>query len=216
MSANETRERILDVAERLFAEKGVDATSLREITQAAQVNLAAVNYHFGSKDGLIEAAFVRRVEPINRERVRLLQEYERAHQPPYDLVAILEIFIGPVFRASVANHSFDPLLLRLIGRLYGDPDGYLREICQQQYREVFSRHIEALMKALPGADRREVMWRLDFLIGITAHVFLSSEAVKTFTDGVCDPSNSEAVMERIIDFAAAGLRSLTRENHVGA
>src|SRR5438309_7430250 len=118
---SETTERILNTAERLFAERGYGATSLRSIIAAAEVNLAAVHYHFRSKEALLDAVLERRIEPLNRERMALLDEYERAagDEPP-SLEAILTALIAPPLRLA-RDPSFAKVV-KLIGRIYADAD----------------------------------------------------------------------------------------------
>jgi len=113
----DTKERILDAAERLFAVTGFEATSLRNITAEADVNLAAVNYHFGSKEKLTEAVFSRRLEPMNRERIALLDALE-AHGGPdsRNLEAIVEAFVGPPLRMSRDPERGGPAFMRLLGK----------------------------------------------------------------------------------------------------
>jgi AcrR family transcriptional regulator len=95
VAAQDTRERILDAAEREFAENGLQATSLRTITAAAEANLASVNYHFGSKDGLVKAVFARRLEPLNEARLALLADCESsAGGEPPRLERVVEALAG--------------------------------------------------------------------------------------------------------------------------
>jgi AcrR family transcriptional regulator len=97
LAGEETRERILDAAERLFARKGITSTSMRALTAAAGVNLAAVHYHFGSKEALLDAVIERRAEPCNAARNRALDRHlaERAEAAP-DVEQVLRAFLEPV------------------------------------------------------------------------------------------------------------------------
>src|ERR1700676_2745157 len=115
----ETKQRILDSAERLFADRGFEATSLRSIIADAKVNLAAVHYHYHSKDALLDAVILRRVSPVNRERLRMLDDCERiAEGTAPSLESVLEAFLGPPFR--LGSDPSSKTFLRLIGRIMGD------------------------------------------------------------------------------------------------
>lgn len=201
MSSQETKERILDAAERLFAELGYAATSTREITREAQVNLAAVNYHFGSKERLLCEVVIRRVGPVNRARLRLLDECEEGlptSEP--SLEQILHAFIHPVF--ALTNGPFQ----RLIGRLYAEPVEALVDLYRQQFEGVFDRFRTALGRALPHLPRAEVYWRLEFIIGVLVHALMAGDRLQLVTDGVCDLSNVDDIAQRMVAFAAGGLR----------
>src|SRR6266852_4816583 len=104
---SDTKTRILDAAEKLIGEKGFEATSLRDITAEAQVNLAAVNYHFQSKDSLIDAVIQRRIEPVNRRRIEMLD----TAGPDPSVEQIIEAFLGPIIERPM------PALVPLLGRI---------------------------------------------------------------------------------------------------
>ncbi len=203
-----TKDRILEVSERLFATQGLEVTSLRQITREADVNLAAVNYHFGSKDGLIQAAFERRVGPINTERLRLLDEYEGqvSATEPLELERVLDAFVRPVFSLTCNGKPQDMLFLRLIGRTYSDPCEQMRQVFLRHFAEVLIRYRIAFRRALPRLREPEVTWRIHFLVGILAHALLTGHNLREYTQGVCEVTDVEQVMKRIIDFAAAGMR----------
>ena len=202
MSAAETKERILDAAERLFAERGFAATSTRGITRVADVNLAAVNYHFGSKEQLLCEVVVRRIDPVNRARVRLLDECEAAlPDAEPSLEQVLHAFIHPVF--ALTNGPFQ----RLIGRLYAEPVEALVELYKRQFGDVFDRFRTALSRALPELPKAEVYWRLEFIIGVLVHALMAGDRLQLVTDGVCDLTNVDEIAERMVAFAAGGLRA---------
>lgn len=202
-----TKVRIMDAAERLFALQGVDATSLREITRAAAVNLAAVNYHFGSKEGLIHAALRRRVQPINEERLRLLAAYEASvpQGSPLELEQVLAAFLRPVF--DVHRAARDPLFLRLIGRIYSETSPGLRELFLRELSAVLHRYLAALGRALPKASPDDLHWGLFFTVGIMGQCLLAGDSLRVFTHGSCDVNDHESVVVRLIAFAAAGFRA---------
>jgi AcrR family transcriptional regulator len=201
---SDTKTRILDSAESLFAEHGFEGTSLRQITAAAGVNLASVNYHFHSKEELIRAVFARRVQPINRERLRRLTELEAAGgDEPLLLEPLVEAFYAPVLELNRdEKNRFQPL----IGRMYGET-GIVREMFMQQMGEVARRFSIALRRALPELPAVELVWRMHFVIGALAHTMAASQMLEMLSGGACDLRDAEAVTRRLVQFACAGLRA---------
>jgi AcrR family transcriptional regulator len=161
---NETKEKILDTAERLIGEQGYAATSLRQVIATAGVNLAAVHYHFGSKEELLDAVVARKVTPVNEARVALLErvEAESAGGRP-DVEKVLEAFFQPM--VEVASRS--PGFPRLMGRMYAE--GMLPQVVSKHFRTTGMRFVDALQRALPGLPQTELLWRIHFMIGAMAH-----------------------------------------------
>ncbi len=197
----DTKSRILDAAEKLFGLNGFDATSLRDITAEAQVNLAAVNYHFQSKDSLIDAVMARRIEPVSRRRMEMLD----AAGPNPTLEQILEAFLIPLLDVDLV--SVTPLL----GRMMSDPTQFLLRIFKRYLTPVSERFQEEFHKALPELPRAEMMWRINFLAGIMTHLMSWSPVLPELTKGMCDLSDRPAVVDRIVQFAAAGFRAPVAE-----
>ena len=136
-----TKDRILDAAERLFARDGFEATSLRAITAEAAVNLAAVNYHFQSKEALVQAVIGRRMGPVNAERIALLDAYEaEAAGAPVPLEKIMDAFLRPVVEMVGSKaHEFVPV----IGRLYTEPGEFVERLYKQQFEHMAQRFMPA-------------------------------------------------------------------------
>lgn len=200
-----TKDRILDTAERLFADRGFADTSLRNITADAGANLAAVNYHFQSKDSLIQAVFARRLGPLNAERLAMLDACEAsAGEGPPPLEGILRAFLEPVFNVGNPHGS---TFGRLLGRMYLDPGDLFERIFREQFGAARVRFVAAFRRALPELPPEELFWRVHFLIGALAHTMAGLHHLKVISDGLCDPSDSEATVERLISFLAAGFRS---------
>ena len=200
-----TRERILGAAEELFAEQGF-STSLRRITASAGVNLAAVNYHFGSKDELIREVFARRLGPLNAERLRLLDEVEAgAADGEPSVEAIVEAFVGPPLRMSL-----DPggaTFMRLFGHCLGQRDDGVLRMFAEQFRAVIDRFSSALGRVLPGLDRADVVWRMLFMVGSMAHTMSLSDKLPELSRGACAPAGVEELIRRLVPFVAAGMRA---------
>ncbi len=204
--AGETRDRLLDAAESLCAEAGFDATSRNQITTGAGANLAAVNYHFGSKDALIEAVFRRRVEPLNADRLRRLDALEK-HGDSATLEAILEAWLVPAMRLGHDDASGGRQFVRLLGRIYSEPGPRLANLVPQLFGEVFARFRDALARALPSLPPAELIWRMHFLLGSMIHTIADPARIERFSGGLCDASDTHLVTLRLISFVAAGLRA---------
>jgi AcrR family transcriptional regulator len=203
-----TKERILDAAETLFAEHGFEATSLRMITGAAGVNLAAVNYHFHSKEALVEAVFSRRIGPINQERLRLLEICEKAAgEGPPPIEELFRAFVEPPLRmrGNPACHGAD--VGRIFGRLYSDPSESARRSFFGLMRPIMGPFISAFRRALPEMPLVELLWRLHFAVGMMAHTLAGTYHLQAMSGGLCDPSDVEGIIERMVAFAAAGMRA---------
>jgi AcrR family transcriptional regulator len=205
MSEISTRERILDAAEELFAEEGFQ-TSLRAITASAGVNLAAVNYHFGSKDALIREVFARRLGPLNAERLELLDGLEGAAAgagPP--LEGIIEAFVGPAIRMS--HYPQGATFMRLFGHTLSQRDDRIMRLFTDQLQVIIQRFSAALAHALPHLDRNDVVWRMLFMVGAMAHTMALSDKLPAITGGACDALDVEATVRRLVPFLAGGMRA---------
>jgi len=214
-----TKDRILDAAERLFARDGFEATSLRAITAEAQVNLAAVNYHFQSKDALVQAVIGRRLSPVNARRLDLLDTYQaQAGGGPVPLENLLDAFMRPIVEIIGSHaHEFVPL----IGRLYTEPGDFAVRLFKDQFEALAKRFIPALHQALPELPREELAWRLHFAIGALAHTMAASKMLELMSGGQCHSSDVEGILVRLKAFVSAGLSapvpaSASREVHHAA
>lgn len=198
----DTKSRLLDAAERLFAEHGPEV-SLRSITGAAEVNLAAVNYHFQSKDALLDAMIARRLGPMNERRLELLDALE-AEVPagPLPLERVLEAFLVPVDQTPEFGEHLRPLL----GRLFTLPQPAQLRMFERHLRPVQLRFIAAFQRALPDVPPVEILWRLFFSIGAMLHVMGLANVLPMISGGVIDISDRRAITQRIVAFTAAGFR----------
>jgi AcrR family transcriptional regulator len=204
MNEKDTRERILDAAERLFAEKGIKETSVRDITRLARANLAAVNYHFGFKEGLIRYTISRRLEPLNKERLRLLDTLElEAGGAPLSIELILNALFSPAIEFCLSHPDF----MRLAGRMLFESDKGLRAVFVSQFDEVIIRFKAALSRSLPDLPERELLWRIHFLAGAMIHTYTNHSILEAFSGGLCKIEDDKEVVCRLINFCAAGLRA---------
>ena len=201
-----TKSRILDAAERLFLEHGFEATSLRQLTAAAGVNLAAVNYHFGSKEELFQAVLTRRLDPMNQERIDLLTKLEReAGGKPLSCEKVLFAMLIPALKLARDERRGGKNFLRLLGRAYADPAPFIRHFLSQQYAGMIGRYKEAFLRALPQLSRQELTWRLHFVMGALSYTLAGTDALKLFAQ-VTDTDNDELLLQRLAPFLVAGDR----------
>jgi AcrR family transcriptional regulator len=200
-----TKDRILAAAEELFARTGVARTSLRAITALARVNLAAVNYHFGSKDGLVEEVYRRRLEPLNRARMVNLERLEKRARKP-SLEEILEAFMSPVATLARDPAQGGPTVMRLLGQTHAEAEEPFRTWFAGEYKSVLERYHRALCRALPGIPPEDVRWRLQFLVGALSYPVAERQLVELLAGVAIDPDDVSEVVERLLPFVAAGFR----------
>ena len=206
----DTKTRILDSAEVLFAERGVEATSLRAVTTNAESNLAAVHYHFGSKEALIAAVVGRRLRPVNEERLRELKKLNEKSSKPASLEELLEAYFKPAI-STLDNSEQGPLLAKMMSRLFWESGGETRQLIVEQFSEVWEGFIRALRKALPELSTRQVISRFHFGIG----VLIQSLSQRGYEEDPKMPSILEKDPERqlavLVAFVAAGFRAQVPE-----
>lgn len=199
----DTKERILDAAEQLFADNGFASTSLRNITAEAGVNLAAVHYYFGSKEALIADVFSRRVAPINRERLEQLDRLESGTESP-TVEQIVEAFVEPPIRMAHGWRS-GATVTRMLGHAMSQPD--VREVFVEQFRDTFERFAAALDKTLPQLSEREILWRFLFMVGSMAYTMTMCDDFSHITGGRCGPHDATATVRRLVPFIASGMKA---------
>ena len=208
----DTRERILDAAERLFMAHGYEGTSMRQITGEAAVNLAAVNYHFGSKESLMQEVFRRRLDWLNEERLRVLNEMElAAGENPLKPSQIVDGFFGTLLRMADDEARGGITFLRLLGRTLTDPSEFIRTFLANEYAGVMERYKAALFKALPDVPKAEIVWRFHFMLGATSYAIAGTDALRVVTDWQIEPSDSfdrtDRLVPRLMSFLLGGLRA---------
>jgi AcrR family transcriptional regulator len=201
-SAQDTKLKILDVAEKLFADLGIDAVSIRDITEAAGVNLAAVNYHFGSKEDLIFAVLERRITPLNEARLAALDALEKeANGKHLKVEQILGAFIRPTLTCCERGMKGASPFSKLFGRCLFETKPEVESFLRKQFEPLVERVDSALMKALPHLSREEIFWRMKFTFGALHHWLLTKDKC---LPGWAQGTEVEAQMEKLIRFAAAG------------
>lgn len=199
-----TRSRILDVAEELFSEQGIDRVSIRDITAAAEVNLGAINYHFGSKEDLIAAVFERRIVPVNTARLVALQAVQESTRKQPRVEDILAAFIRPTVECSGGKARGERAFSKLFGRCLSEPSPEVEAMLKRQFEPLVEQLESALMMALPKLSRSDIFWRLKFTFGALHHWHLTRDK---FLPAGLDPGDVEEQIQKLIAFTAAGFRA---------
>ena len=199
----ETKNKILDAAERLIGEQGYAGTSLRHIIAEAGVNLAAVHYHFGSKEDLLDAVVARKVTPVNEARIARLERVEaEAGNGPPAVETVLESFFLPT--AEIANRN--PDFVRLMGRLL--TEGMMPRLVEKHFHATGLRFVAALRRAIPELTEEELLWRVHFMVGAMAHTMCIAPIFPLIAG---DPADLVPRMQRLVTFLSAGFRAPATE-----
>ena len=207
-----TRERILDAAERLFAQRGFHGVSIRDVTGAAEVDVALANYHFGSKQGLLEAVFLRRAEDLNSERLaRLDAVIADARGKPPQLEEIIDAFTHPLLDRSARGGPGWKSYFALVAEVNNSPE-FGGVLMTRTFDQVVQRFIEAIRRALPDCDDRDLYWAYHFLSGALTLTFAETGRIDKLSGGVCRSSDLDSVHQRLVPFCAAGFRALCAGN----
>lgn len=200
----DTRESLLNAAETLFSEIGIEAASLRAITGAAGANLAAVHYHFGSKQELVRAVFVRRLGPLNQERLRRLEE---SIAQGGGVEGVVRALVAPLLELFRQQPESARAVVTLIGRAFSDPQGEVKRLLKEQFSEMVERFVAALMQLLPDLSREEVRFRFHLSAGAMAHLASSGHLLERSAGGSCGLADPGVVTEQLVHFLSAGLRA---------
>ena len=204
----DTKSEILNAAEQLFASRGPNATSLRKVISRAKVNLAAIHYHFGSKESLLQTVLSRRLGPLNAERLALLDKYEQeSGKRAVPLPKILEALVGPALRLSRDSERGGAVFMRLLGRCVLEPDEKIQMMLNHQFHYVLERFTQAMQRTLPNLPPVDYFWRIHFLVGSMAHTMADSERLRAISGGLCDPDDTEGTIRRLVAFLNGGLKA---------
>jgi len=195
-----TKDRILGAAEELFAQYGFAGTSLRQVTSRADVNIAAVNYHFGSKENLVNEVFRRRMDEMSERRLTALKAAQKDH--PGELEPILAAFVEPALAMAQDRHG-GGAFIRVIARAYAEKNDGLRKFLSDQYGHVLREFGKAIAACIPGLTKEALYWRLDFLSGALTYAMADFGLIKR-PAGVSEAAHREHAAHELIRFAAAG------------
>jgi AcrR family transcriptional regulator len=197
-----TKERILHAAEDLFAQHGFAGTSLRQVTSRADVNIAAVNYHFGSKENLVHEVFKHRMDEMSEKRLSQLSK--ALEKDPDDLEAILLAFIQPALALTLDRHGGS--FVRVLARAYAEKNDGLRNFLSENYGQVLRAFAQAIAQCLPDLSKEELYWRMDFMAGSLTYAMADFGLIKR-QSGVSEKIHCEKAAQQLIKFAQAGLKA---------
>jgi AcrR family transcriptional regulator len=203
-----TRRRLLEAAEQLFSEQGFDRVSVRDITVRAGANVAAVNYHFSSREGLVEQVMERYINPVNEERIARLDALERkAGRKPVALEELLEAFVRPFVTQVRKSELSEKMFFKLMGRCLGDRGaGMMPASVELGFQAMLMRFRKAFARSLPDLDEEELLWRMHFTVGAMIHTMAHGETLSRFTQGASGNPSMERILSRFIRFCSAGMR----------
>jgi AcrR family transcriptional regulator len=205
-----TRVALLDAAERLFSQNGIEGTSVRDIIKAAGANLGAINYHFGTKDRLALEVFARRIEPVNRERIARLDALEAGvGRRKLKLEQILDALIRPALESEEQGAKNCDDFMRLISRSFQEQNAEVKKFVEQQFAEVAHRFDSAILRAVPGLPPEDLFWRMCFLYGALHHGLQTWLRFDQMPYAMLNPAamkpDREGLIQRFISFMAAGM-----------
>jgi AcrR family transcriptional regulator len=204
MPSDQTRTAILAAAERLYADRGFGDVTLRDIVAEANVNLAAVNYHFGSKDELIAELFVTRSLALNRERLRELKAAEDAGGGTAEISDILRALVGPTLRGCLGPNNQRSTAARFMIRVSIESVPPIRRIRNREIDHL-RKFIAAMRHSLPAHNDVELYWGLHFALAMAQQTVRDSERLTKLSDGKCDVDDVEGIIERVVAVAVMGL-----------
>src|SRR5215831_6488157 len=204
MSSDRTRSAILAAAERLYADRGFGDVTLRDIVSAANVNLAAVNYHFGSKDELIAELFVTRSLALNRERLRNLRAAEEKGGGRAEIADVLRALVGPTLRGCLGPENQRATAARFMIRVSIEAVPPIRRIRNREIDHL-RKFIAAMRRSLPGRDDVELYWGLHFALAMAQQTVRDSERLTKLSEGACDVDDVEDIIDRVVSVAVMGL-----------
>jgi AcrR family transcriptional regulator len=192
-----TRDRILKTAERMFAARGFNGVSVRELAAAAQVNIASIGYHFRNKEGLLRQVYHRHCEPLIEERLRGLAAASRLSGTAR-IAAIIEAFVRPALQQVEAEEGATFIRLRAV--LSGENSALLEKLVAENFDQSSSAFIDALCECLPHLSRTDICWRFHFLLGTVYYTAAGPHRIHAFSHGRCDPGDPEAVIKELVPF----------------
>lgn len=208
-SKQDIKGQILEVSTRLFAEHGLDAISVRDITGEAKVNIGSVNYYFGSKEHLIREIFEALLLPLQTERLAMLDRIEaQAGEGPPDLEAVLRALIEPTIRCSVSKDGLSTYLPRLMFQTFAVARHSIGDDVAEENDRVAKRFIDALARAAPGVPYEAICWRYYLIIGGFSLVCTDAQSAKRLqrlSDGLCDTDDGDSIIEQMMAFFLHGM-----------
>lgn len=200
----DTKERIAIAAEALFAEKGFASTSLRAITQKANVNLASVNYHFGGKEALVEHVLMRKARPLNERRLHYLKKL--CSDANDSLENILYAFIAPAL--EMTKEAEGERYIKLLARVAIEPVGDVASELPKHYSDVLREFVPAIKRHVPELLEEDLFWRIHFLLGTLGYCMAGQDVMfLSKNNRLCKPDDIDVMIQRLVTFVTAGMRA---------
>lgn len=203
--ADKTRGQIVEAAEKIFAEKGFRAMTLRAVTKAAHVNLAAVNYHFGSKTNLMRAVIQRRIEPINAERLQRLDALVAQHNPmPIPLEQIFESLFRPLFEHATTSSGNDRTFMQMIGRALTEPADFMRNMHKEFFSKLSMRYLCELRRTCPHLSQEALQLRFYLSISTMLGTIIEQVRLENISGGKLSGRELDRICDELTAFVVAG------------
>lgn len=204
-----SREKLIRSAEALFAARGFDGVSVRDIASKAGVNSALIGYYFHGKEGLLSEVYMRHCEPLKREREHLLAQLAQSENS-LSLERVIEAFVGPSLEVTRDRHGRSEFT-RLRAILSAENSALLEQLVAENFDASSRMFIEALSECLPELSRDEILWRFHFLLGTIFYTGTGPHRIRILSGGRCDPSDPKAATRHLVPFLAAGFRAQPME-----
>jgi len=203
LNGEETRQRIIDAAQMLFAKNGYSGVSMRQITMRAKANVAAIHYHLGSKEQLLLEVLRRGAGPLVEKR----NENLRALKQPYKLEEVIRAFVSPVFGNEVKSSAKQLIFGELRARLMFENSNLVERMLSELFDASTTKFIQALCECLPDLPERDIYFRFHYLLGAMTYTMSGLSRVKTLSGGVYDPAKGPGSLDQLVTFLTAGFRA---------
>ncbi|MEM7467438.1 MAG: TetR/AcrR family transcriptional regulator [Pseudomonadota bacterium] len=204
VESTSTAGKILDAAEALFADSGYDGVSIRAITRHADVELALVNYHFGTKEALFCQVVERRAADINAARMALLE----ANKGSQTVGSIIDAFTRPFLERSLLGGGWKSYA-RLIAQIANSPR-WTNIVMSAQFDPVAEVFVKNMQTVLPNSDAKNIYWGFHFLLGSMTVTFAETGRIDKLSNGQCKATDLATIHEKMVPFLAAGFESICR------
>jgi AcrR family transcriptional regulator len=214
-AAPDMRERILDAAEDHFSRHGFWGVTIREVAQEAKVDTALLHYYFDTKRGLFDAVFARRAEIINKERIDSIEAYEKAAGDRITVEGVINAFLEPILKRAATGDERWHNYFALIAQVNNTP-AWGGETMARTFDPVIHRLIQALRKALPQADEKDLYWSYHFLSGALTLTLSQTGRIDRLSNGLCKSTDFEEINRRMAPFIAAGFERLCKPARAAA
>ena len=205
--SDKTKQKILGAAGKVFARGGYRAMTLRQVTHEAKVNLAAVNYHFGSKLNLMRALLRDRFEPINQQRHRLLDQQIEAYSPnPVPLPIIYDTLFRPLFTGIGSASDKDTNLIQIIGRALTEPAEFMRGLHKEFFADLSKRYMNEIQRSCPELTPEQIQYRFFLSVSTMIGIVIEQVRLETLSDGKLDGNNLDIILNELTTFVVAGFQ----------